>query len=532
MQDLGPLVGTDSTAFAVGFGVVGQAQTGGELHAFAVIRFRPQPTTDLGTLGGTWSAAYGASNRMIVGASRTAGNVRLRAFQYVDGPMTALPVDLGGDSAARAVNDGDDIVGYTCTAGNALCRPFLLSNGVMTLLGPANRGGVANAITAAQEIVGTLSVSGSAATHAFLYANSTMTDLGTLGGPSSEARAINEQGEIVGSAQNAAGQPRAFLWRNGQMIDLNTFVPSGSGWALESAAAISDGGQIAGYGTLNGKRRAFLLTPPADLRLVIGGTQGQTDSNVPRSIEVGKTVTFVNSAVGNFAIPGVTVRDARMIHTLTGPAEFVSAQAFDGNTCEVTPTVVTCQIVHLDTSGTGRQIHVRVRATGPGPFEHHATLTSGVPDPNPTNNSVSEANRAVSMSAFTVTPSTIPGGGLSVGQVVLTGSSASRRRRRPFDEQSSRHRAASGNLCHSGARGERPPLVPNRPRGRLVAHDCPDHGVIRARHHHADADGRPAHAQAALSEPDDAHRRVWHVGWEGCADRHRAGRRGSGPADE
>ena len=74
------------------------------------------------------------------------------------------------------------------------------------------------------------------------------------------------------------------------MTDLNTLVPPGTGWVLESAAAISDGGQIVGYGTLNGKRRAFLLTPPTDLAAFIGGTLSQHDSNLPRDgIEVGKT---------------------------------------------------------------------------------------------------------------------------------------------------------------------------------------------------------------------------------------------------
>ncbi len=185
----------------------------------------------------------------------------------------------------------------SCTAGNASCRPFLFSNGVTRLIGPALRTGVANRVNANLDVVGALSVApGTSTTQAFLYRNGVRTDLGTLGGASSEARGINEQGEVVGTAQNAAGQPRAFLWRNGEMTDLNTLIPAGTGWILESAAGISDGGQIVGYGTLSGKRRAFLLTPPTDLAAFIGGTYSQLDSNVPRDgIEVGKLVQWTTS---------------------------------------------------------------------------------------------------------------------------------------------------------------------------------------------------------------------------------------------
>ena len=264
--DVGTLGGRDSTAFAANYTVVvGQAQTAsGQYHAFSYDA-NSKAKTDLGTLGGTWSAAYDTDLGIIVGASRIAGDTRMRAFQYVNGVMTPVAVDLGGDSVAKGVNNTNDIVGYVCTAGNASCRPFLFSNGVTTLIGPANRTGVANRVNANLDVVGALSVAGTSTTHAFVYSGGVLTDLGTLGGASSEARGINDRGEAVGTAHNVAGQPRAFLWRNGEMTDLNTLVPAGTGWVLESAAGISDGGQIVGYGTLSGKRRAFLLTPPTDL---------------------------------------------------------------------------------------------------------------------------------------------------------------------------------------------------------------------------------------------------------------------------
>jgi hypothetical protein len=46
------------------------------------------------------------------------------------------------------------------------------------------------------------------------------------------------------------------------MIDLNTRIPAGSPLQLQSAVAINDRGEIAGYGTLpNGDMHAFVLIP-------------------------------------------------------------------------------------------------------------------------------------------------------------------------------------------------------------------------------------------------------------------------------
>jgi probable HAF family extracellular repeat protein len=424
LHDLGTLGGRDSTAFgSSGIFVAGQAQNAaGQYHAFAFDRFR-NIEIDLGTLGGTSSVAYDASNQVIVGASRTAGDARMRAFQYQNGTMTALPVDLGGDSVARSVNEADDIVGYACTAGNGVCRPFLLSSGVTTFIGAANRNGVANRVNLRLDVVGSLSPAGATTTRAFFYSNGILTELGTFGGSSSEGRGLNEFGDVVGMAQNAAGQPRAFLWRNGTMTDLNTLLPSGTGWVLESAAAISNGGQIVGYGTLNGKRRAFLLTPPTDLAAVIGGSRSQVDSNLPRDgIEVGKTVEWTTSVVlGGASSVGRTLYGVRMTHTLTGPAVFISAAIHNEGTCTLAATVVTCDFLPFDSDGTGREVTVRARASGVGTIGHQATVTSNVPDPNPANNTITETNRTVALAAFTLAPATVAGGQLSTVDLTLTG---------------------------------------------------------------------------------------------------------------
>ena len=425
-KDLGTLGGGDSTAFAASSTfIVGQAQNASGQYRACAFDPRNSANTDLGTLGGNWSAAYDANNELIVGASRIAGNARMRAFQYANGTMTAVPVDLGGDSVARGVSGANDIVGYACTAGNASCRPFLLSSGVTTFLGPANRNGVANRVNTNLDVIGSISIAAGVTTaHAFLYRNGVFTDLGTLGGASSEARGLSDLGDVVGTAQNAAGQPRAFLLRNGetQMIDLNTLLAPGTGWVLESAAGISDGGQIGGYGTLNGKRRAFLLTPPTDLEAFIGGTISQSDSNQPRDgIEAGKTVEWTTSIIQLGPSTGRTIYGARMTHTLSGPVQFVSARPHDQDTCSVTPTVVTCEFPTFDTDGSGREVTLVGRTTGIGTITHRATVSSNVPDPEPGNNSIEpEDNRVVALSTFALTPATVAGGQIAVAELTLT----------------------------------------------------------------------------------------------------------------
>ncbi len=419
-NDLGTLGGASSAAHAfIGGEAVGEAQTAsGQTHAFQV-DLNANTTSDLGTLGGSWSAAYDLRYGVIVGASRTTGDARVQAFRYMNRMMSAVPVDRGGDSVARGVNNSLDIVGYACTASNASCRAFLFSAGSVSNLGLPAGNSTATSINDLQQVVGSFTVSSSGARHAFLYSNGLVTDLGTLGGTTSDALAINEAGDVVGSSSSSAGQPRAFLWRNGTLIDLNTTLAANSGWVLESATSISDGGQIVGIGMLNGVRRGFLLTPPADLAAFPFGARSQEDSNFPRGIEVGKTVSYVTSTM-NLAREGITVYDAKLTHTLTGPAEFISVRTFGDGSCELTPTVVTCDMAPIDSPGVGREIWVTARATGPGPISHQATIESQAPDPRSDNNSVSEANRAIALSSLVLNPSTVAGGKASAAQVTLT----------------------------------------------------------------------------------------------------------------
>lgn len=132
-DDLGALDGTSpygTYASAIGSSgeVVGASGIGARSsHAF---RWSRAHLTDLGTLGGSFSAATGINHRgEIVGYSTTARDERSRAFVYSDGSMR----DLGtppGDSYAAAINATGEIVGQR-TNDEGRHVAFVLSHGTL-----------------------------------------------------------------------------------------------------------------------------------------------------------------------------------------------------------------------------------------------------------------------------------------------------------------------------------------------------------------------------------------------------------------
>src|SRR5215469_15526134 len=77
--------------------------------------------TDLGTLGGTFSQAFGVNDKgWVVGFATTEGDISLHAFLWRRGVMTDLGTLGGSDplpsSAANAVNNRGEIVGISETS--------------------------------------------------------------------------------------------------------------------------------------------------------------------------------------------------------------------------------------------------------------------------------------------------------------------------------------------------------------------------------------------------------------------------------
>jgi probable HAF family extracellular repeat protein len=231
---------------------------------------------DLGTLGGTWSAALGVNDGgVVVGESQDAAG-RTHAFIWSNGVMTQLLAQPWiTNSSAAAINNAGAVVGTANTASGML-QGFILSGGVFTNLGvlPGGQYSEARAINASGQVAGhstTTNLSG-LHPHAFRWTGGALADLGTLDGASlysSEAYAIDNAGRVVGVAfyfcPFNCWDP--FIW-----IDVNTngarefsemVALDGLSGAYARARAINELGQVVGEATTvgYGNFHAFLVTP-------------------------------------------------------------------------------------------------------------------------------------------------------------------------------------------------------------------------------------------------------------------------------
>ena len=259
-------------------------------------------------LGGISSRAYGVNaGGQVVGAVLKAAPGLRHGYIYSSGRVIDLhpAVSLGGPTSfATGINDVGDIVGAssaTPAPGSDDRHAFLYQNGKLTDLHQAVGfgGGWSEAlgINALGDIVGASKTTEGDCYHAFLLRTSTSStsDLHSAvqaGGCSSRASGINGKGEIVGSATTGSGGSRAVLYANGAATDLNSLMPPNSGWVLEFANGINDGGQIVGLGRYMDQPRSFLLTPMAGSSASPAGPLGVSEVLKSQDLYVGQRISI------------------------------------------------------------------------------------------------------------------------------------------------------------------------------------------------------------------------------------------------
>ncbi len=285
MVDVGDLPGGDNYSVANGINDNGQV-VGISIAASGARAFlwtSGSGMMDLGDLPGGrhYSSAHGIndSGQIVGGSGAVLGQVLPlgdHAFLWTtaSGMQDIGELPGGYDHAwASAINNSGQVVGTSPAVSGY--RAFLwASGGGMMDLGTL-RGGTDESfghdINESGQVVGSSRAADFSYSHAFLWTSGAgMTDLGELpGGPNaSYARGINDSGEVVGYS-DIEGSSAAFLWTSfSGMRNLNDLLDvSGTGWALFSAMAINNSGQIVGTGSNpDGHSRAYLLTPAPELQ--------------------------------------------------------------------------------------------------------------------------------------------------------------------------------------------------------------------------------------------------------------------------
>jgi probable HAF family extracellular repeat protein len=239
----------------------------------SVTAARPGGTiTDLGTLGGTHSDAFGINNDavvvQVVGWSHTASNATHAFVWAAPGPMVDLGTLGGRSSLAYAINNHGQIAGHSHDASNHRFAVVWTNTGgtwaienLGTVTGACcssasgiNNGTAGDPATVA--VVGS-SITSSGEHHAVVWTRSAVgwavQDLGTLSGDTgSSAHDVNDDGEIVGVSGSATGVTSGFLWTAATgMFRLSSL--GGETYVL----AIGNNGDVAGLSTAaSGNRHA------------------------------------------------------------------------------------------------------------------------------------------------------------------------------------------------------------------------------------------------------------------------------------
>lgn len=260
------------------------------IYSPAIYDIKTSQMTVLDSLGGVTPYNFNGVATSINNSGQAVGysyldNINRHAFLYSNGVVTDIG-SFGGYSGATAINDKGMIVGFASDLYNGRSHAFLYSNGVMKDIDPvapldfSKSESYARDINKNGDVVGEFLTQDQSAFHGFLYSKGVFTDLGFEASPETVPFGINDQGQIVGIKNDPYNdvcfdpelgssvpcikyEQHAFFYAKGKVINLDSLIRPNSGWKLSWAFDINNNGQIVGYGLVNDKFRAFLLTPAA-----------------------------------------------------------------------------------------------------------------------------------------------------------------------------------------------------------------------------------------------------------------------------
>ena len=266
MKDLYPLnSGTVQTVGPTGINLFGQIASGlteNGVYVPAILNSATGNLTLIGSLGSNGTATFGVATSVNNLGAATGysyvDNFNRHAFLFQGGSISDLG-SFGGFSSGASINDWGQVVGSASDSPSGVAHAFLDVNGTLNDLDPATES-YATSINDLGQVVGKFLTPDQTATHAFFYSQGSFSDIGLAGSSETDAMAINTLGQIVGTVFLADGQS-AFLLEGGRFFDLNSLIPAGAGWNLQWAFDANNLGQIVGYGLVNHKFRAYLLTP-------------------------------------------------------------------------------------------------------------------------------------------------------------------------------------------------------------------------------------------------------------------------------
>jgi len=223
--------------------------------------------TDLGTLGGDRSSAYGINNRGVVVGISTTPDGATRGFIYEEGMLSEIATFGGRDSFAYSISDIGTATGRAQDARGDF-RAFVVSRLTplidLTALDPAFEApfSTGTGMNARGDAVGYRQRNSdhmAAQTRGFLFSDSVLIDLGTFGGEDAVLTAVNDLGQLVGfySTESHAdyANRRAFIVQQGGTAeDIGTM-----GGQLTTPTAINNQGRVVGFAQLRGgESRAFV----------------------------------------------------------------------------------------------------------------------------------------------------------------------------------------------------------------------------------------------------------------------------------